>query len=179
MYDLSIYLPPLYDGVVEMDEILSADEDILSDAKLELDNARNDQFVQTTTVRGIGQFEDTLNIVADPEEEDLEYRRTRVLNRLLEKPPFTTKFLEERLKAMLGEGNYTFTLNPSTYELEVRIMIDTKFVLRDAQLFLLNIVPANIKIIADLAYRTNQELIGYTYNQLSSYTHHQLREEVL
>ena len=57
--------------------------------------------------------------IASSPEETLDFRRTRVLNRVAMKPPFTIRFLQQRLDEIIGQDGYTLTMDPAAYTLTI------------------------------------------------------------
>ena len=87
---------------------------------------------------GIEMWESIFHIVPNPQTEDMEFRRYRVLNRITTKPPYTLGFLYQKLDQMIGPGlweveidypGYTMTiqtpLQNALYEGELIHMINT------------------------------------------------------
>ena len=110
----SLY-PSIYRGVLETD-ILSDVQDIQHDELFQhMDEARRNQFVLTADQRGIEVFERIYLIRATPSTEDLEFRRQRILLRMRTMPPFTMRWLRERLDDIIGPGQYTASLLMGAY----------------------------------------------------------------
>lgn len=104
--DLHALYPPIYNGVIETDILADIGDAQCNEYLLHMDGARRNHFVLTADERGIVMFERVLEITADPSTEDLEFRRRRILNRLRMRPPFTFRFLLQRLDDLIGEGKY-------------------------------------------------------------------------
>lgn len=179
MNDLKLYLPPLYNDVVEMNALLSAEGVVFGNADAEAQNALKDQFIQTATNYGISLFEDVLGIVPNPSTESWEYRRLRLLSRMSANPPFTEEFLIEHLTNVIGTGNFTVAVHHATYTVEARILIPAKTFFTEAQLFLLEVVPANMLIDLSIKYNSHHMLSFFTHEALAIRTYYELREELL
>src|SRR5574344_1954499 len=94
---LSSFVPSVYKEVVEMEDIIAAEEIHMNTARMEMLTAFANTFVLTADESGIIMFESMLSIIANPAIEDLEFRRQRILNRMSMSPPFTFRFLKQKL----------------------------------------------------------------------------------
>lgn len=116
---LSSFVPTIYKDVVEMDDIMRSEENIMKIARQEMFSAFANTFVLTSDESGVIMFEKMLNIIANVQTEDLEFRRQRVLNRLSMSPPFTLNFLKQKLDEIIGPNAWTAYINPATSTLYV------------------------------------------------------------
>lgn len=162
-----------------MNALLTAEGAVMAAAETETQNALNDQFIKTATQRGIELFEDVLGIVPSPSTESWDYRRLRLLSRMSTNPPFTEEFLDQHLEQIIGAGNYTVAVYPATYTVQVRILIPARAFFAEAQLLMLDVVPANMIIDISIQYNSYAVLSAFTYAQLEAYTYFGLREEEL
>ncbi len=138
----------------------------------------NNTFVETADSYGIGRWEAMLQIV--PKLTDtLDERRFRVLSRINERLPFTIRSLEQQLATLCGPSGYTVELLHEQYLLKVRVELTAKSKLEDVRAMLTRVVPANIVIDLDLRYNRHSDFDGFTHEELSAYTHQQLRDEVI
>ena len=104
---ISSFVPSVYKDIVEMNDIVNSEESIMDIARKEMAAAFANTFVLTSDESGVIMFERMLNIIADIQTEDLEFRRERVINRLSMSPPFTFNFLEQKLNEIIGVGAWT------------------------------------------------------------------------
>lgn len=116
---LSSFVPSVYKGVVEMNDIINAEEQEFNIARREMSAAFANTFVLTSDESGVTMFEKMLNIMADMQTEDLEFRRSRVLNRLSMSPPFTFRFMKSRLDDIIGEGAWIGYIDFNNYTLYI------------------------------------------------------------
>lgn len=100
------YVPRIYEGCVETDELTRVEDDMLNMFESFSDAAGNNQFILTSDLEGIEQREKTLGIVANPATENIEFRRERLLNRYAMTPPFTFRFFKQKLDGIIGPGNW-------------------------------------------------------------------------
>ena len=138
----------------------------------------NNTFVDSADEYGIGRWESILHIL--PKLTDtLDERRFRVLSRINEQLPFTLRSLEQQLSTLCGPEGYTVELFHEQYLLKVRVELTAKSKLEDVRALLNRIVPANMVIDLDLLYNQHSDFDGLTLEELSVYTHQQLRDEVI
>lgn len=117
---LSSFVPSVYKDIVEMDDIINSEEKVMSLARTELSAAFANTFILTADESGVIMFEKMLNIVANLQTEDLEFRRQRVLNRLSMNMPFTFRFLKQKLDEIIGVGAWTASIDFANYVLYVQ-----------------------------------------------------------
>lgn len=142
---VSDYLPNLYNKNVEMNNIIYSEEDELENKlKPYVDSVFKNTFSILADENGISMFEDMLGIPSDPIDEDLDFRRARVISRLRSSIPFTEKFLQESLDNYLGENNWTYTLNYNNYTLVINSLKPGNAWYRELLTFLDSIIPCNI-----------------------------------
>lgn len=113
------FMPSVYDGVVEIQDIINAEENEMDIARREMSAAFANTFVSTANESGIVLFEKMLGITANLQTENLEFRRDRVMNRLAMSPPFTFRFLKQKLDEIIGVGAWASYIDFSNYTLYV------------------------------------------------------------
>lgn len=116
---LKSFLPSVYEGILEMNDILSVEERGMALSRREMYSAFSNTFVLTADESGVIIFEQMLNITANPQTEDLEFRRQRLINRLSMSPPFTFRFLEQKLNEIIGTGAWAAYIDFEKYTLYV------------------------------------------------------------
>ena len=142
---ISDYLPDIYVNNREMSNIINSEEDELEDRlKPNIENSFKDTFAKVATEVGISKFEKILNIESDTTTETLDFRRKRVLNRLISQAPFTETYFINRMNEMLGEDNWSYELNYNTYTLTINSMKPGNAWYREVLDFLDKTIPCNI-----------------------------------
>lgn len=119
MSNLKNYLPSIYKDVLETDELTSTEDLLFQDLNSETEKVRNNQFVLTSDVDGIEQYEKMLNIIPNPSTESIEFRVDRIINRLSMTPPFTFPFLKKKLDEIIGLGKWEAYMDYANYTLYV------------------------------------------------------------
>lgn len=138
----------------------------------------DDQFIETAAEKGIARREKMLKIVPFADD-TLESRRFRVSNRWNESLPYTYRVLTNKLNQMCGNDGYTIDLNRDSYTLKIRIELTQKRMFEETKLMVRRICPANLVIDIELRYNQHKDFVALTHEQLRSYTHNQLRSEVI
>ncbi|WP_127531188.1 putative phage tail protein [Paenibacillus kobensis] len=138
------YLPPFYQEIKDFVE-LSVSEDLELERLLQaVQLLHDDQFVETASTSAIERREAMLGIQASSEE-TLDFRRLRILNRYQIKPPFTVRYLQERLDYIAGRGKATVSLEPGLYRLSVTTAIQDAPVFGEVERTVMMLKPANLE----------------------------------
>ena len=170
--------PPIMQELEEFQKIAEIEELYFEQLKQEIQNIVDDQFIQTATENGIARREKILKI--SPFADDtLETRRFRVQGLWADKLPYTYRVLLERLDSLCGPDGYIMELNAGEYSLNIKIELTRKRMFDEVVRITRQMVPANIVITVELRYNQHLTLANFTHEQLSQYTHYQLRNEVI
>lgn len=145
---LSSFLPTVYDGIVEMDDIMRAEEQEIGIARRELYSAFANTFVLTADESGVIMFEKMLNIIANPQTEDLEFRRQRLINRLSMSPPFTFRFLKQKLDEIIGVGGWKAYIDHDNYTLYVESSATNQSWYSEMEFTISRLKPCNMVFIS-------------------------------
>lgn len=164
------YAPDVYINNEEMLEIYDVqNQEIEQIENYSLKNFLNN-FLETCDVEGVRRFEKILDILADEILETLEFRKTRILNRLIQQPPYTKIFLENMLKGIFGKENVSLKVIENDYIIEVVIDTSIDGLYDDTLQELRKIIPANIVI-------KSLQIEPYTHMYLNKrYTHAQMEQ---
>ncbi len=76
-------------------------------------------FFQDMDEDTISQWEKIFFIVPDPTTESLSFRRSRLLNRISIRPPFSLGFLYQKLDELIGKGQWTVRVDYPNYTLYI------------------------------------------------------------
>ena len=117
----------------------------------ELDSMNDDirktfcnRFVVSADIDGILEWENDLNISADPETESPPFRKERILSRLLSNIPFTERLLQETMNGLMGHGNWSYSLDHTKYYLRVNSLLPGESWEKEIWAALRAMLPANI-----------------------------------
>ena len=142
---LNNYVPKLYNNIKEMQEIINAEEiDFEEILKFEIRNSFEDNFIKIADSDGLMRFEDMFQIKADLENEDLDFRRQRLWNRINSSPLYTERVLQNQLNELLKPGNWTYEINYNEYTLDIYSLRPGKIWLNELRKWLQKIMPCNI-----------------------------------
>lgn len=146
------YLPDYYREIKDFAEIGQTESVELDDLESAIQQVFNDQFVMTASVEAVRRRERMLGIQADPQTESLEFRRKRLVNRYSTKPPFTLRYLQEQLDALVGPGMTIVSVDVQNFILHVTTNIENANVFKEVQYTVEKVKPAN------LVYQQNTSL---------------------
>ena len=164
MFDrqLNSYVPSYYRKVDEMDALMEVEQSIVDEYQVNMLRAFQNTFVLTADISGIELFETMVSIVANPSPEDLEFRRQRVLNRMTTSPPFTIRFLKQKLDAIIGEDKWKVTMDYANYTLYVEASAVNQNWYTELEFTINQIKPCNIVFInrprTDLSLSMTEEI---------------------
>lgn len=136
-----------------------------------------DCFVHSATEWAIERWERIFGIETYPAD-TLDQRRARILAAGTRNLPYTMRALLRMLNAMLGDRNYSATVNSVTSTLTVLVNIHFAHQINDVRQLLDAVVPANLAIEIGNLYSTHERLTGYTHGQLAAYTHKYIQEQL-
>lgn len=106
MTDLMQYVPHIYDGFLETNEIISAENKLFDELADKTADTINSQFVLTAQHSGLVRYENLFGIKANTAIESIDFRRQRIINRFSTRGPFTIPFLRGKLDSIIGAGQY-------------------------------------------------------------------------
>ncbi|UHA72303.1 putative phage tail protein [Paenibacillus sp. 481] len=138
------YLPPYYEAVREFQALgitVDAESQRLGVA---LEQWLADQFVLTASEYAVKRREQQLGIQADPAVEMLDFRKKRVMNRYATKPPFTARYLQQRLDFLLGAGRARVEVDGDRFLLKVIAKIGDAAIFKEVEHTVRGIKPANL-----------------------------------
>jgi len=138
------YLPDFYREIRDFTEIGRTESAELDDLETAIQRAFDDQFVMTASADAVKRRERMLGIQADPATESLEFRRKRLVNRYSMKPPFTLRYLQEHLDALVGPGMTIVSVDVQNFILYVTTNIENASVFREVIHTIETVKPANM-----------------------------------
>lgn len=103
-----------------------------------------DQYVTEASEQAVKRREKMLGIQADPTTETLDFRRKRLINRYSTKPPFTVRYLQQRLDFLVGAGLTIVSVDPQAFILTVTTNIDNAALFKEVERTVRVTKPANM-----------------------------------
>ncbi|MCD9026058.1 putative phage tail protein [Cohnella silvisoli] len=142
---LMTYLPVFYRDVTEFIELTATEDVELQALQTAINRLFNDQFVLTSSEEAVRRRERMLEIVADPTTETLSFRRIRIINRYTTKPPFTERYLQQKLDFIAGvPGLVVVEVDPVDFVLQISVGVENAAVLREIEYTVNLLKPANL-----------------------------------
>lgn len=147
MADLKQHLPSLYNNILEANVLVDTENSLFSELEAEIKKVKDDQYVVTATLEGIEAYEKMLKIVPNPLTQSIEFRRTRIINRLSMIPPFSFKFLCQRLDEIIGVNKWEASVDYSNYTLYIESSAADQLWFHEIFVTVSKLKPANIVFI--------------------------------
>lgn len=164
------YLPEFYREIKEFAEIDQTESVEFDDLETAIQRAFDNRFVMTSDAEAVKRREKMLGIQADPTTETLEFRRKRLINRYSTKPPFTKRYLQEHLDALVGTGMTIVSVDAQNFILYVTTNIENANVFREVIHTVETVKPANMvyqqntSLRADIGLQESIRLRPITWN---------------
>jgi Uncharacterised protein conserved in bacteria (DUF2313) len=136
-------LPKIYHPIKEFVELMNAEQQAFDKVEATFNKVLDNQYVATSDVSSVKRLEAILNIQADPTKESLSFRRKRILNRYLIKPPFTVRYLQQRLDFLVGQGR-TFVEVDSPFIIRVKTNVEDAILFKELERTVRTTIPANL-----------------------------------
>ena len=156
---------------------MDAEQFVFEKGWTDAENVFDDQFIQNATENGVKRWEKILGITPKGTY-TLDERKFNVLARMNEQLPYTMKQLHSSLTSLCGEEGYSLKLNADAYELTIKLALANENNIEAVEALLYKMLPANIMKNVGM-FNTYLIVGGFTHEQLSSYTHKGVREEIL
>ncbi len=142
--ELCKQLPPWYREVLDYQQICQTETAQFETLAQEITGVAENFFFQTMGLDGIEMWEQIFHIVPNPQTEDLEFRRYRVLNRITTKPPYTLGFLYQKLDELIGPGLWEVTVDYPNYTLYIESSAQNQNYAQEVAFTINRIKPAHI-----------------------------------
>ncbi len=117
--DLLAQLPPWYRRILDYQQICAAETAQLDLLAREITAVAQNFFFRTMDEAAVAQWEAIFQIIPNPETETLAFRRARVLNRVSTRPPYTLRFLRQKLDELIGPDAWTVRMDYPNYTLYI------------------------------------------------------------
>lgn len=137
-------LPPWYRQILDYQEICQTEQEQLGALADEITAVAQNFYFQTMNVDAVYQWEQIFNIIPNPTTETLAFRQARLLNRISTRPPFTLRFLEQKLDELIGPGQWTVNMDYPNYTLYIRSAAQNQPYTTEVAVTVNRIKPAHI-----------------------------------
>ena len=142
--ELCRQLPPWYREVLDYQQMCQTETARFEALAQEITGIAENFFFQTMGLDGIEMWEQIFHIVPNPQTEDIDFRRYRVLNRITTKPPFTLGFLYQKLDELIGPGLWEVTVDYPNYALYIESSAQNQNYASEVAFTINRIKPAHI-----------------------------------
>ena len=171
--DLLAQLPAWYRRILDYQELCLAEGEELEALASAITATADNLFFQTMDREAVGQWEKVFHITPDPAAESLAFRRERLLNRIATQPPFTLRFLEKRLDALVGPGKWTVEVDYAGYTLTIETAAYDQSYAQEITATLDRIKPAHI-VYVNRPYVADGLLLSHQISLGEAVYHYQL-----
>lgn len=172
------YLPPFIREFLEIRHIMSTEQPEIDDIWEACQTVLDEQFITSTSENGIKRWENMIGIT--PKDTDsLEERRFKILARMNQELPYTMTKLEESLKTICGEGNFSIDLQPDKYHIEIKLGLSNAKDYQETVALLNKMIPANLTQHVQIMFNSHDILDEYENRELAVYTHEDLKNRAL
>ena len=172
------YLPQQLQDTREYQAIMYGEQSEISLLHQAIQQALNNQFIQTLDEYGLSRWEKILKIVPKATF-TIEERRFTVMTRMAEQLPYTLRMLENMLTELCGSGGYKINLDVRAFTLEVLLALTVTNNFNDVVSLLNRITPANLILAVQIEFNQWYKLRAIQWRSLAAKTWGQLRNEVL
>lgn len=141
---LMAQLPEFYHDILDFIELTETQESEVISVEQAINQLFDNEFVMSSNERAVRRRERMLGIQADPTRETLDFRKKRLVNRYSTKPPFTMRYLQERLDFLVGQGRAITSVDPQSFVLRVTAGIEDAALFKEVEHTVKSIKPANV-----------------------------------
>lgn len=119
MRKLIEHLPRFLRDIKEYKETCSVEEIELKNLESKIEEIIIEASAETANSYGLERYEKVLNIINTTE--NVEERRFKIKSKLTNQLPFNMKWLDNKLKSLVGVGNYKINLDSENYQITIQI----------------------------------------------------------
>lgn len=139
--------PSVYNGVLEISVLSETDDVLLDQALAKLERAQLNQFILTADEETISVYEKMFSILANPTTETLQFRRERILNRMSLQPPFTMRWLQNKLDEIIGVGKWNAYVDYANRTLYIESFVVNQQWFNELRITINRIKPCNLVFV--------------------------------
>ena len=139
--------PSVYNGVLEISVLSETDDVLLDQALAKLERTQLNQFILTADEETISVYEKMFSILANPTTETLQFRRERILNRMSLQPPFTMRWLQNKLDEIIGVGKWNAYVDYANRTLYIESFVVNQQWFNELRITINRIKPCNLVFV--------------------------------
>lgn len=155
------HLPHFLQEVREYKEICKVEDIELENIQAKMNELLDEVIVNRASMYGLARYEKIYNIknISD----NIDIRRFNILSKINNRAPFTLKWLDNKLKQLVGENNYK--INIENYRITISIVYLFGDVANTLQKDLRELLPANLIIKINLFSNFNLYLASIVHEK--------------
>ena len=162
------YLPQIIENMEEFQVLALAEGGIIKEIEQATRQMEQEQWIQTSTMRGLERREKMMGI-SKREGESLEEKRKRILYLWNHHGPYTYGTLLLWLDGFCGAGNYVISLNYNIYMLQVVLNLSVKQLQNEILKNMRKVIPSNLVLVVLVDYNTYLKLKPLTHINLKNF----------
>ena len=168
------YLPELLQPIQDFQGLNDAYKAELKDLYEACAVLFDDQFISTASETILAKWENHLGILPNATD-TLDERRFRILAKLNDTPPYTERYLKNKLIELCSDGEFELEIDIPNYTVRVGVTLNSSANTETINAWLRELLPANLLLSVYQVLARHYELVGLTHNDLSHYTHNQIK----
>lgn len=168
------YLPELLQPIQDFQGLNDAYKAELKDLYEACAALFDDQFINTASETILAKWENHLGILPNATD-TLDERRFRILAKLNDTPPYTERYLKNKLVELCSDGEFELEIDIPNYTVSVGVTVNSQANTETINAWLRELLPANLLLSVYQVLARHYELVGLTHNDLSHYTHNQIK----
>lgn len=168
------YLPELLQPIQDFQGLNDAYKAELKDLYEACAALFDDQFISTASETILAKWENHLGILPNATD-TLDERRFRILAKINETPPYTERYLKNKLVELCSDGEFELEIDIPNYTVRVGVTVNSLANTGTINAWLRELLPANLLLSVYQVLARHYELAGLTHNDLSHYTHNQIK----
>lgn len=137
----------------------------------------DDNFINTASDKTLAKWEKWLDVLPNTTD-TLDERRFRIIAMLTDMPPYTDRYLENKVRELCGDA-FRIVRDYKNYKLSIELSLNSKTNTDTVLRVVKDLIPANIELYVGEFAARYYELSQYTHEQLASFTHTQIRSNAM
>ena len=168
------YLPELLQPIQDFQGLNDAYKAELKDLYEACAALFDDQFISTASETILAKWENHLGILPNATD-TLDERRFRILAKLNDTPPYTERYLKNKLVELCSDGEFELEIDIPNYTVSVGVTVNSLANTDTIYAWLRELLPANLLLSVYQLMARHYELTKYTHEELAQYTHDQIK----
>lgn len=138
------YMPQYLKDIREFQEIFKSEDEQLEYMNSLIAKMLTEVIVKSANSYGLTRYEEIYNITEVAS--TVEARRANILLKMNNRTPFTIKWLDNKLKQLVGEGNYSIKLEHDKHKLTIKLAYMNNELIYLLEKELREQIPANMEL---------------------------------